>query len=102
MVTVLQCSFFGTLIRDGRDKIHSLSYSYIRRIRFKAGLAHVSCLDCGRKIRSGVLGHSEATWWVHKSPAAVHQSPDAYFQTELFVTANRGGGPLSWIINYEN
>jgi hypothetical protein len=33
----------------------------------------------------------------HRSLAAMHQLLDMYYETELFVTANREGGPLSWI-----
>jgi hypothetical protein len=72
-------------------------------IRFKPGLARMSCLDHGGgKIHSCTLHHSEITRCVHESLAAVHQPLDMYFQTELFATANREEGPLSQIRNHEN
>jgi hypothetical protein len=46
--------------------------------------------------------HIEVTELTHKSLAAMHQLPDIYFQTELFVIANRKGGLLSLIGNSEN
>jgi hypothetical protein len=68
-------------------------------IRSKAGLGHMSCLDCGsRKICSCTLGCSEVTWCAHESLAAVHQPP----QTKLLVTANKEDGPLAQIRNCEN
>lgn len=73
----------------------------LRRIRFKAGLACVSCLDW--RICSCTIACSEVTWCPHESLAAMHQPLDTYFQTDLLETASREGGPLlSQIRNCEN
>jgi hypothetical protein len=63
----------------------------------------VSCLDLsGGKIHSHVLSHREVARCVHESLAAVHQPSDMYFQTELFVIADRKGRPLFRIRNCED
>jgi hypothetical protein len=88
---------------DMGDKMHSLSYCYTKTHWVQSWPS--TCELFGqrwRKICSCTLGCSKVTQCAQKSHAAVHNPPDMYFQTELFVTANREGGLLSQTRNCEN
>jgi hypothetical protein len=63
---------------------------------------HTSCLDDSSENPHMRASRSEDTWCTHKFLAAMHRAPGIYFQTELFVTANKERGPLPQIINSEN
>jgi hypothetical protein len=103
MVAVLQWSFFSTLVRHGTDKIHSVGYCILRRIEVQSRHSTIKLFRSWQtEDQLCALGRSKITQCVHESLVAVHQPLYMYFHTELFVTGNREGGPLSRVRNCGN
>jgi hypothetical protein len=99
MVTVLQWSFFGTLVRHGSIKICLLNYCYtkthqIQSWPFVLGVRTIVAEKSAHACHDIVKSHG--THINH-----LHQPPYSYFQNKPFVTANSDKGPLSWIINHK-